>query len=110
MPQSSPAGTDPRTAAARWCAALLMAQFVSGRAVRDALYLANLPVTTLPTAMLVTAVASILLALVWPRLSSGTPPARFLSRARPVGDFTSLCSRCWRASSSAMRTIRPCPG
>ena len=81
MPQSSPAGTDPRTAAARWCAALLMAQFVSGRAVRDALYLANLPVTTLPTAMLVTAVASILLALVWPRLSSGTPPARFLSRA-----------------------------
>ena len=54
MPQSSPAGTDPRTAAARWCAALLMAQFVSGRAVRDALYLANLPVTTLPTAMLVT--------------------------------------------------------
>src|SRR5688500_13082506 len=68
-------------AAATGSAALLMAQFVTARAVRDGLYLTNLEDSTLPAMMLSASIASVLLALAWPRLSAGIPPVRFLRRA-----------------------------
>ena len=82
MARSGPAATGVTTgAAAAGSAALLMAQFVTARAVRDGLYLSNLPDSTLPRMMLSASIASVLLALAWPRLSAGIPPVRFLRRA-----------------------------
>src|SRR5215216_6621112 len=43
------------------CAAVVTAQFVAGKATRDALYLANLDITTLPSMVIGTAVVSLLL-------------------------------------------------
>ena len=64
MARSGPAATGVTTgAAAAGSAALLMAQFVTARAVRDGLYLSNLPDSTLPRMMLTASIASVLLAL-----------------------------------------------
>ena len=64
MARSAPAATGVTTgAAAMGSAALLMAQFVTARAVRDGLYLSNLPDSTLPRMMLSASIASVLLAL-----------------------------------------------
>src|SRR5688572_22406604 len=76
MPSAKP--PDHATLAARWCAALLMAQFVGGRAARDALYLGHMPVATLPAVVLASAVTSVVLALVWSRLMVRIAPERFL--------------------------------
>src|SRR5689334_11805841 len=46
---------------AMFCAAAVTAQFVAGKATRDALFLGALPVSTLPTMLVVTSMVSILL-------------------------------------------------
>src|SRR6187399_729731 len=83
MPTAKP--PDQATLAARWCAALLMAQFVGGRAARDALYLAHMPVATLPAVVLASAVTSVVLALAWSRLIARIAPERFLVAALLAG-------------------------
>ena len=45
---------DARLVAALACAAGVGAQFVAGKATRDALYLANLDITTLPSILRIT--------------------------------------------------------
>ena len=70
---------DHATIVASWCAALLMAQFVGSRATRDALYLAHMPVTTLPAVVMSSAAASMLLAFAWSRFVTRIAPARFLA-------------------------------
>src|SRR5262245_30945945 len=52
---------SPAVAAAMVCSGVVTAQFIAGKATRDALYLANHDVTTLPAMVIVTSVVSILL-------------------------------------------------
>jgi hypothetical protein len=52
------------------------AQFIAGKATRDALYLANLDVTTLPTIVIATAVVSILLVIASSRGLQRVAPRR----------------------------------
>jgi hypothetical protein len=56
----SPPRFDARLIAALACAAGVGAQFVAGKATRDALYLANLDITTLPSMVIAAAVVSLL--------------------------------------------------
>jgi len=60
------------------CAASVTAQFVAGKAARDALYLANLPVTSLPAMVVATSVCSILFALASARVLRRLSPASFI--------------------------------
>jgi hypothetical protein len=83
MPTARP--PDHATLAALWCAALLMAQFVGGRAARDALYLSHMPVETLPAVVLASALTSVVLALAWSRLLARIAPERFLVAALLAG-------------------------
>jgi len=52
---------SPAVAAAMVCSGVVTAQFIAGKATRDALYLANHDVTTLPAMVIVTSIVSILL-------------------------------------------------
>jgi hypothetical protein len=60
---SSRTRLDPAVLIAMICSGAVSAQFIAGKATRDALYLANLDVTTLPTIVIGTAIVSILLVI-----------------------------------------------
>lgn len=60
------------------CSAVVTAQFIAGKATRDALYLLHLDVTTLPAMTVVTAVVSILLVVASSKLLRRVAPARFV--------------------------------
>jgi ATP:ADP antiporter, AAA family len=60
------------------CAGVVTAQFVGGKATRDALYLASLDYTTLPTMVIATSVVSIALVGINSRALSRFTPARFV--------------------------------
>jgi ATP/ADP translocase len=86
MPSSSRPTLEPEILTAMVCSGAVTAQFIAGKATRDALYLAHLDVTTLPAMVIVTAVVSILLVIASSRsLRSITPgilvPAAFLLSA-----------------------------
>jgi ATP:ADP antiporter, AAA family len=66
------------------CAATVTAQFVAGKAARDALYLANLPVTSLPAMVIATSVCSIFFALGSAKLLRRVSPAAFVPAAFAV--------------------------
>jgi hypothetical protein len=66
------------------CAASVTAQFVAGKAARDALYLANLPVTSLPAMVVATSIVSILFALASARVLRRLSPASFVPGAFAV--------------------------
>jgi serine/threonine protein kinase len=70
----SPPRFDARLTAAFACAAGVGAQFVAGKATRDALYLANLDITTLPSMVIATAVVSLLLVAVLSKALSRRAP------------------------------------
>jgi len=57
-----------------WCAGALGAQFIAGKAARDAIYLASLDVTTLPVMVMVTALFSIVLVTLHSRLMRAVAP------------------------------------
>jgi hypothetical protein len=60
------------------CSGAVTAQFIAGKATRDALYLAHLPVTTLPAIVVATAVLSILLVIVSSRALRAITPGTFV--------------------------------
>jgi AAA family ATP:ADP antiporter len=60
------------------CAGAVTAQFVGGKATRDALFLASLNLTALPTMLIATSVCSILLVAANTRLSQKISPARLV--------------------------------
>ena len=64
------------TLAAILCAAAMIAHQVGGKAVRDALFLSNFPVTALPKMIMVSAVRSILFVLGSSRFMRQHGPAR----------------------------------
>src|SRR5688500_10833203 len=68
-------------ALAMMCAATVTAQFVAGKAARDALYLANLPVTSLPVMVIATSVCSIFFAIGSAKLLRRVSPAAFVPAA-----------------------------
>ncbi|HEY6359692.1 MAG TPA: hypothetical protein VIX63_01240, partial [Vicinamibacterales bacterium] len=63
------------------CAGTVTAQFIAGKATRDALYLANLDVTSLPAMVIATAVLSMGLVLASARGLRALSPATFVSLA-----------------------------
>ena len=63
------------------CAAAVTAQFVGGKATRDALYLANLDVTSLPMMVVATSIVSIALVAVASKLLGAASPATFVPLA-----------------------------
>jgi hypothetical protein len=77
------ASVAPRDAArtAMLCAACVTAQFIAGRATRDALYLANLDVTSLPAMVIVTSAVSIGLVVLMSKGLRRVPPATFVPMA-----------------------------
>ena len=70
-----PGLASPPVAIAMVCSGVVTAQFIAGKATRDALYLANLDVTTLPAMVIATSAVSILLVVasskVLPRMKPG---------------------------------------
>jgi hypothetical protein len=63
------------------CAGAVSAQFIAGKATRDALFLANLDVTLLPAMVMATAAVSILLVGLSSRLLRSLSPATFVPLA-----------------------------
>jgi hypothetical protein len=63
------------------CAGLVTAQFIAGKATRDALFLAHLNVTSLPAITVATSATSILLVIINSNLLRGLSPSVFVSGA-----------------------------
>src|SRR5438477_3882500 len=76
----SSSGSRPASAVATamLCSGAVAAQFVGGKAVRDALYLARLDVTTLPIMVIATSAVSIVLAGISARILARVAPSRFV--------------------------------
>jgi ATP/ADP translocase len=60
------------------CAGAVTAQFVAGKAARDALYLAHLDVTSLPVMVIVTSIFAILLVVITSRTLRAVSPTTFV--------------------------------
>src|SRR5262245_29613059 len=80
MASSRPA-VDSSVFTAMICSGAVSAQFIAGKATRDALYLAHLDVTTLPVMVMVTAVVSILLVIASSRTLRSVTPGAFMPAA-----------------------------
>jgi hypothetical protein len=78
---TTPTRSDPAVLIAMLCSGSVSAQFIAGKATRDALYLANLDVTTLPVMVIATAALSILLVMASSRGLQKVPPATFVPLA-----------------------------
>ena len=78
---SSRTRLDPAVLIAMICSGAVSAQFIAGKATRDALYLANLDVTTLPTIVIATAIVSILLVIASSQGLQKVSPATFVPAA-----------------------------
>jgi ATP:ADP antiporter, AAA family len=92
MASPSPSRTDPALITAMVCSGAVTAQFIAGKATRDALYLANLDVTTLPVMVVATAAFSILLVVASSRGLRTVSPATFVPVAFTVSAALLLAS------------------
>lgn len=63
------------------CSGAITAQFIAGKAARDAFYLAQFDVTSLPMMVMATSVTSIGIAVLGARLLSRVPPSRLIAWA-----------------------------
>jgi hypothetical protein len=72
------AQSEAAMATAMVCAGAVSAQFIAGKATRDALFLANLDVTSLPAMVVATAVFSILLVALSSWILRSVTPATFV--------------------------------
>lgn len=75
---TSHAQSDAAVATAMVCAGAVSAQFIAGKATRDALFLANLDVTALPAMVIATAAFSIVLVALSSRVLRRVSPATFV--------------------------------
>ena len=69
---------SPPVATAMVCSGVVTAQFIAGKATRDALYLANLDVTTLPAMVIATSAVSILLVVASSKTLRRLTPGAFV--------------------------------
>jgi len=81
MASSPRPALDPAVVTAMICSGAVGAQFIAGKATRDALYLAHLDVTTLPAIVVATAVVSILLVMASSRSLRSIAPGTFVPAA-----------------------------
>jgi AAA family ATP:ADP antiporter len=84
---------------AMMCAGLVSAQFVAGKATRDALFLAHLDVTSLPAMIIATAGASILLVVITSSVLRRVSPGAFVPALFGVNALLLLGE--WRFVSTA---------
>jgi ATP:ADP antiporter, AAA family len=84
---------DSSVLTAMICSGAVSAQFIAGKATRDALYLANLDVTTLPMIVVATAVVSILLVIAGSRGLRAITPGIFVPAAFVLSAL--LLLGCW---------------
>ncbi len=89
---SSQARPDPAVLIAMICSGAVSAQFIAGKATRDALYLANLDVTTLPAIVVATAVLSIALVFAVSRGLRRVSPATFVPIAFALSGLLLIAS------------------
>src|SRR5262245_64848907 len=73
------------------CAAAVIAQFISGKATRDALFLTSLDPTALPMMLIATAVFSMLLVGASARWSGRIRPAVLVPAALLAGALLDVC-------------------
>ena len=88
---------DAAIATAMVCAGAISAQFIAGKATRDALFLANLDVTALPGMVVATAAFSILLVALSAWILRRTSPATFVPVAFLVNAILLLAA--WALAS-----------
>ncbi len=98
FPKAQP---TPAVTTAMVCAAAVGAQFVAGKAARDALFLANLNVTALPAMVVATAVFSILLVALSSRGLRRVAPGTLVPAAFAVSAALFLAG--WALSTVAPR-------
>jgi ATP:ADP antiporter, AAA family len=89
---SSPPRPESALTTAMICSGAVSAQFIAGKATRDALYLANLDVTTLPAMVATTAAFSIFLVFVSSRGLRRLSPATFVPAAFAISAVLLLAS------------------
>jgi hypothetical protein len=97
MTSSSPR-RDPAVLIAMICSGAVSAQFIAGKATRDALYLANLDVTTLPAMVVGTAILSIALVFTVSRGLRRVSPVTFVPVAFTLSGLLLFVS--WLLTSS----------
>jgi hypothetical protein len=87
------------------CAGLVTAQFVGGKAARDALFLAQVDVTSLPTMVIATSIFSIALVAVNAKGVSRLSPARFVPWAFAVSALLLLAEWLLTFSSPKLAAV-----
>src|SRR6476646_8485020 len=92
--------TSRSVVTAMMCAAAVTAQFVGGKATRDALFLTSLDVTALPAMLVATSIFSILLVTAHGRLGRVVAPA-MLVHLQVSGAGPMLASGFWLITSEA---------
>ncbi len=93
------ARSEAAVATAMVCAGVVSAQFIAGKATRDALFLANLDVTSLPTMVVATAAFSILLVALSSWILRRVTPETFVPIAFLVNAILLLAA--WAVSTRA---------
>ena len=92
-------------AIAMLCSAAVTAQFVSGKATRDALFLTSLDFTALPAMMMATAVCSILLVAAYARLAIRVAPSRLVPASFVVSGALFLGEWLTRSTAPAATAV-----
>src|SRR4026209_3062879 len=87
------------------CAAAVIAQFVSGKATRDALFLTSLDATSLPAMLIATSVFSILLVGASARWSARVRPAVFVPLSFLASALLYLCEFAVRSLAPSATAI-----
>src|SRR6185369_5534573 len=85
-------------AIAALCSAALTAQLVGGKAARDALFLAQLGVTSLPTMVIVSSLVSIALVILSSKAMTRLTPSTFVPAAFLVSAILFIAE--WTATSA----------
>src|SRR6185295_11013521 len=92
-------GPGSAVVTAMFCSGLVTAQFIAGKAARDALYLARLDVTSLPTMIIAASVFSIAVAAAFSKWTARLSPATMIPGAFVVSAVLLLVE--WGLTSTA---------
>src|SRR6185503_11974218 len=97
--------TSRSTTTAMLCAAAVTAQFVSGKATRDALFLTSLDFAALPTMLIATSVCSILLVAAYGRWAGKIAPATMVPASFVASGVLFLCEWLMRATAPSTTAV-----